>query len=82
MIDLDEVNENECVKEANYIGFGHFYFQRNKESNQGDENDKEVYTKLVELDTRLGTPPTEQLFMCIYYTLDPDIIKVCFQLNI
>ena len=79
---MDEVNENECVKKANYDGFGHVYYRRYKESKPKDQTDKEVYTKLVELDKRLGTPPTEQLFMCIYYTLDLDIIKVCFQLKI
>ena len=86
IIDLDEVNENECVKKANYDGFGHVYYRRYKESKPEYQTDKEVYTKLVELDKRLGsllgTSPSEQLFMCIFFTLDPDIIKVCFQLKI
>ena len=76
-IDLDEVNENECVKKANYIGFGHFYLSRcSQESQSGNDIVKQVYSKLVELDTRLGTPPSEQLFHCILYTLDWDILKV------
>ena len=79
---MDEVNENERVKKANYDGFGHVYYQRYKESKSEDEIDKEVYTKLVKLDTKLGTSPSKQLFMCIFFTLDPDIIKVCFQLKI
>ena len=76
------MNENECVKKANYDGFGHVYYQRYKESKSEDEIDKEVYTKLVKLDTKLGTSPSKQLFMCIFFVLDPDIIKVCFQLKI
>ena len=79
---MDEVNENDSVKKAKYDGFGHFYYQRYKKSKPEDEIDKEVYTKLVNLDTRLGTSPSKQLFMCIFFTLDPDIIKVCFQLKI
>ena len=76
-IDLDEVNENECLKKSNYIGFAHLYFSVcNQESNSDNEIVKEVYTKLIELDTRLGTPPSEQLFMCVFYTLDSDILKV------
>ena len=76
-IDLDELNENECLKKSNYIGFAHFYFsQCNQESQSNNEIVKEVYTKLIELDTRLGTPPSEQLFHSILYTLDSDILKV------
>ena len=82
MIDLDEVNENECVKKANYDGFGHVYYRRYKESKPEDEIDEEVYSKFVKLDTKLGTPPSEQLFMCVFLTLDLEIIKVCFQLKI
>ena len=80
IIDLDEVNENECVKKANYVGFGHFYLRRYKESKPEDDIDKEIYSKIVELDTRLGTSPSEQLFMCIF-TLDLEIIKVFFSIK-
>ena len=41
-----------------------------------DEIDKEVYAKLVELDKRLGTTASEQLFWCLKKTTDSDIIKV------
>ena len=78
IIDLDKVNENECVKNANYDGFGHVYYRHYKESKPKDEIDEEIYSKIVELDMRLGTPPSEQLFMC-FFTLDLKIIKVCFQ---
>ena len=82
IIDLDEVNENECVKKAKYDGFGHVYYRRYKELKPEDEIDEEAYSKLVKLDTRLGTSPSEQLFMCVFFTLDLEIIKVCFQLKI
>ena len=71
------MNENECLKKSNHIGFAHFYFSRcNQESQSKNEIVKEVYTKLIELDTRLGTQPSEQLFMCVFHTLDLDILKV------
>ena len=76
------MNENERVKNANYDGWGDFYYQRYKKSKPEDEIDGEVYSNLVKLDTRFGTSPSEQLFMCIYHTLNPDIIKVCFQLKL
>ena len=78
---MDEVNENKCVKKAKYVGFGHFYYQRYKKSKPEDDIDEEVYSKIVELDTRLGTSPSEQLFMCVF-TLDLEMMKVCFQLKI
>ena len=65
------------------LGFAEVYLWRcNKESKSDNEIDKEVYTKLVELDTRLGTTAYEQLYSCLYYTLNLDIIKVWFQLRI
>ena len=76
------MNENECVKKANYDGFGHVYYRRYKESKQEDEIHEEVYSKFLKLDTRLGTPPSKQLFVWIFFTLDLGIIKVCLQLKI
>ena len=75
IIDLDEVNENECVKKANYDGWGDFYYQRYKKSKPEDEIDKEVYTKLVKLDTKLGTRASDQLYWCLSLTARSDIIK-------
>ena len=37
---------------------------------------KEVYTKLVELDTRLGKKASRQLYECLENTTRSDIIKV------
>ena len=59
------------------FGFAEVYLERcEEESKPNDGNDKEVYAKLVELDTRLGMPASEQLFWCVFYTLNLDIIKV------
>ena len=74
---MNEVKENACVKKENYIGFAHIYFSRcNQESESNNEIVKEVYTKLVELDTRLGTTASEQLESCLNRTTCWDIIKV------
>ena len=75
------MNENKCVRKANYVGFGHVYYRRYKELKPEYDIDEEVYSNFVKLDTRLGTQPSEQLFMCVF-TLDLEIIKVCFQLKI
>ena len=76
IIDFDKVTEYEDLRK-NWVGFAHVYLNRcNKESKSDDEIDKEVYSKLVELDTRLGTTASEQLYWCVSYTLNLDIIKV------
>ena len=82
-IDFDKVTEYEDLRKKGLAGFAKLYLWRcNKESKSDDEIDKEVYSKLVELDTRLGTTASEQLFGCVFYTLNLDIIKVWFQLRI
>jgi len=58
------------IKEVGYVGYANFYLGK------CFSIDKEVYSKLVELDTRLGTTATEQLFGCVFHTLNLDIIKV------
>ena len=64
-------------------GYASEYLKRcNKESKSNDNINKEVYTKLVELERRLGTKASEQLFWCLEYTTRWDIIKVSTFLQI
>ena len=71
------------------VGFAHVYLKQcNRECRDINieisdiEIHGEVYSKLIELDTRLGTTAAEQLFWCLYYTLNLDIIQVLFKLTI
>ena len=48
----------------------------NKESKSNDNINKEIYTKLVELEKRLGKKASEQLYECLKNTTRSDIIKV------
>ena len=76
-IDFEQVNEYETLKKGNFVGFAHVYLKRcDKESKTGDKIDAEVYARLVQLDTKLGTGNSEQLFQCLFYTTRWDIIKV------
>ena len=71
------MNEYERLRKTGWVRFAQVYLnQCNKESKSNDGIDKEVYYKLVELDTRLGTTASEQLFKCLYRTTRSDIIKV------
>ena len=68
---------NELIIRSGFVGFANDYLERcNRESKSNDNINKEVYTKLVELETRLGKIASEQLFWCLYYTTRSDIIKV------
>ena len=76
-IDFEQVKEYEIVRKNNWSGFAEVYLDRcNKESGAGVEADIVVYTKLAELDSRLGTRTSEQLYGCLHKTTRWDIIKV------
>ena len=72
-----QVKESEWLKNDGWVGFAHVYLnQCNRESKTGDKIDIEVYARLVELDARLGTGSSEQLFYCLLLTSRWNIIKV------
>ena len=71
------MSEYVSLREANFVGFAHVYLKQcTNESKSDDKIDEEVYSKLVELDTRLGTTASEQLFGSLCQTTRSDIIKV------
>ena len=72
-----------ALRKSGCAGFGHLYLgQCNKQSKPDDEIDFTIYTKLVELDSKLGTTASEQLLQCLLKTTRSDIIKVqIFPLN-
>ena len=76
-IDFEHVNEYESLRKKGWSGFANVYLVRcDKESKIGDKIDVEVYARLVELDTKLGTRSSEQLLYCLLLTSRWDIIKV------
>lgn len=59
------------------VGFAQLYLQRCQfESKPVDEIDFQAYSKLVELDARLGTAASKQLYWCLALALRSDFIKV------
>ena len=60
-----------------FVGFAHAFLWRcDQESKTYDDIDVQIYKRLVELDTRLGTTNSEQLYRCLRNTTRWDIIKV------
>ena len=71
------MNEYEEIRKAGGAGYAHVYLNRcHKESKTEDGIDVEVYTKLVAIDSRIGTTASEQLYQCIRFTTRSDIIEV------
>ena len=68
------------VTERKFIGYAEQYLDRCKTESKSDNInyiiDIRVFSKLVELDSKLGTLAVEQLFWCLIYTTRWDIIKV------
>ena len=65
-----------------FIGFASKYLERfDKESKWRVGTlaergiDREIYSKLVQLDSRLGTRASDQLYKCLSHTTRSDIIK-------
>ena len=76
-IDFEQVNEYQDLRKYYLIGFAELYLEQcNKESGSNGKVDINVYRKLVELDTKLGTTASEQLYKCLNRTRRSDIIKV------
>ena len=71
------MNEYEELKKAGLYGFADAYLDRcNTKAKSDDEIDVEVYTKLVQLDSKLGTTASKQFDGCLFYTTRSDIIQV------
>ena len=83
-IDFDQVSGHARLRKNGYVGFAHRYLARRirQESKSDDQIDILVYSKLAQLDSKLGTTASEQLAKCLQFTTRSDIIKVLiFALN-
>ena len=77
IMDFEQVDQYERLRNLSWVGFAHVYlFRCKKVFTSNDEIDIEVYTELAQLDEKLGTTASEQLSECLRYTNRSDIIKV------
>ena len=78
VLSFNQKNAYERIRRIlKWAGFAEIYLERcNQESKTDDKIDVKVYTRLIELDTKLGTRISEQLFLCLLHTIRWDIIKV------
>ena len=76
-IHLDQVEHDDKLQEAGFVGYAHYYLRQcwNK-SELKNKADVAVYKQLLEIDAKLGTTQPEQLFWCVFNSLRMDLIKV------
>ena len=64
-------------EEHGFVGYAHYYLQKCwDESELKNKADVKVYKQLFDIDSRLGTSQSEQLFECVFHSLRMDLIKV------
>ena len=76
MIVRDRVYD--VLREKNgYVGYANYYLSESwDESELKNKADVVVYKQLLEIDSKLGSTQSAQLFECVNTTLRMDLIKV------
>ena len=60
-----------------FVGYAHYYLKYCwNEFELKNKADVTIYKQLLEIDSKLGTTQSEQLFWCVFYSLRVDLIKV------
>ena len=76
-MDVKDGEYDELREELGYVGYAHYYLQKcRNESELINKADVAVYKHLLEIDSKLGTTQSEQLFECVFHSLRMDLIKV------
>ena len=76
-MDVKDGEYGELRGELGYAGYAHYYLKncwdKSKLKNKADNT---IYKQLLEIDAKLGTTQSEQLFQCVFNSLRIDLIKV------
>ena len=74
---MDEVEHDDQLRELGFVGYANYYLQECwDESELKNKADVTIYKQLLEIDSKLGTTQSEQLFWCVFNTVRMDLIKV------
>ena len=64
-------------KKLDVVGYADYYLMRCRDETElKNKADVIVYKKLLNIDSKLGTTQSEQLFECVFHSLRMDLIKV------
>ena len=67
----------DVLRECKFVGYANYYLQESwDETELTNKADVTIYKQLLEIDSKLGTTQTEQLFECVFHSLRIDLIKV------
>ena len=70
----DEYDE---LREEDFVGYAEYYLQEScDETEFVNKANVAVYKQLLEIDSKLGTTQTEQLFSCLRFSPRKDLIEV------
>ena len=70
-------NKFEMLRKAGWVGYAHYYLKGCWDKSElKNKADLAVYKQLLEIDSKLGTTQSEQLFGCVFHSLRMDLIKV------
>ena len=71
-------NKFEMLREKlGYVGYANYYLQACWDKSElKNKADVTIYKQLLEIDSKLGTTQSEQLFECVFNLLRINIIKV------
>ena len=74
---MDQVEKHDKLRELGYVGYANYYLQQcwNK-SESKNKADVTIYKQLLEIDSKLGTTQSEQLFECVFNSVRMDLIQV------
>ena len=69
---MDQVDKHDKrLRQYGYVGYAHYYLQKLK-----NKADVAIYKQLLEIDAKLGTAQSEQLFECIHRSPRKELIEV------
>ena len=73
---MDQVDHDK-LREEDFVGYAGYYllacWDKSELKNKADVT---IYKQLLEIDAKLGTTQSEQLFWCVLYSLRMDLFKV------
>ena len=74
---MDRIERNDQLRELGFVGYANYYLKACwNDSELTNKADVEIYKQLLEIDSKLGTTQSDQLFECVFHSLRIDLIKV------
>ena len=75
---MDQVDKHDDkLRELGYVGYASYYLRHCwNESELKNKADVTIYKQLLQIDAKLGTTQSEQLFECVRFSPRKDLIEV------